>query len=95
MIDRVVWLSELTRSDVSRVGGKNTSIGEMIQYLTGSGIRVPEGFATTADAYWEFLDANGMRDRIAEHIDRLHEGADLGEVDQAIRKLFLEEQPAS
>lgn len=89
MADRVVWLSELTRFDVGRVGGKNASLGEMIQHLAASGIQVPEGFATTADAYWEFLRLNGLSEPIAGHIDRLHHGAELGDVGQAIRELFL------
>ncbi|MFI7644048.1 phosphoenolpyruvate synthase [Nonomuraea sp. NPDC049400] len=90
MTSRVVWLSRLSRSDVGLVGGKNASLGEMIQNLAESGIRVPEGFATTADAYWELVTANGLREKVTRHIARLHAGAELGEVGRAIRGLFLD-----
>ena len=50
----------LTRADIAIVGGKNASLGEMINALAPRGIRVPGGFATTATAYWHFLDANGL-----------------------------------
>jgi pyruvate, water dikinase len=85
----VVWLSELTSGDVGLVGGKNASLGEMIRNLAGAGIRVPDGFATTARAYWAFLDANGLRERIAEQIDRLHAGTELADVGREIREQFL------
>jgi pyruvate,water dikinase len=94
--DRYVrWLSDLTSGDVGVVGGKNASLGELIRNLAEDGIRVPEGFATSAYAYWQFLDRNDLRDRIAGEIDRLHGGAALAEVGASIRKLFLEgELPA-
>ena len=50
----------LGRSDVASVGGKNSSLGEMVRTLGKKGVRVPGGFATTADAYWRFLEANGF-----------------------------------
>jgi pyruvate,water dikinase len=56
------------------VGGKNASLGEMIGALQGAGIRVPGGFATTADAYREFLRAGGLDRRIAERIAGLKTG---------------------
>ena len=48
-------------NDIELVGGKNASLGEMITELSPLGIRIPDGFATTADAYWSFLDHNGLR----------------------------------
>ena len=51
----VAWFDELRMTDVSSVGGKNASLGEMISQLTQAGVRVPGGFATTADAYRDFL----------------------------------------
>ena len=48
--DNVIWFEQLGMDDVERVGGKNASLGEMIQHLTGAGVKVPGGFATTADA---------------------------------------------
>ncbi|TIP52422.1 MAG: hypothetical protein E5X56_34205, partial [Mesorhizobium sp.] len=53
-----VWFEEIGRGDVGRVGGKNASLGEMVQALAPRGIRVPPGFATTAEAYWDFMQAN-------------------------------------
>ena len=85
----VRWLEELTNDDVGQVGGKNASLGEMIQHLAGRGIQVPAGFATTAEAYRRFLHANDLDDPIAGHIDDLHRGTDLAEVGAAIRELFL------
>ena len=58
----VVWFEKLRRVDVARVGGKNSSLGEMIQTLQQEGVDVPPGFATTADAYWDYVDENGIRD---------------------------------
>jgi len=53
----VAWFEQLAASDVSRVGGKASSLGEMFRALTDRGVRVPNGFATTVDAYAAFLDA--------------------------------------
>jgi len=65
------WLKDLRMKDLPQVGGKNASLGEMIGELTGSGIRVPGGFATTADAFREFLRAGGLDERIAKRIGTL------------------------
>ena len=58
---RVAWLKDLRMADVEQVGGKNASLGEMISNLAAAGIRVPGGFATTAQAYREFLGELGPR----------------------------------
>jgi pyruvate,water dikinase len=71
---RVAWLKDLRMSDLPQVGGKNASLGEMIAALASAGIRVPGGFATTADAYREFLRAGGLDQRIATRIAGLKEG---------------------
>ncbi|MFW6034224.1 MAG: PEP/pyruvate-binding domain-containing protein, partial [bacterium] len=86
----VAWLEDLSSDDTGLVGGKNASLGEMISRLASEGVRVPGGFATTARAYWEFLDANDLRARISEQIDALHGGAELAEVGDAIRGMFLD-----
>lgn len=52
----MVWFSQLGMNDVESVGGKNASLGEMISHLADAGVSVPDGFATTADAYREFLE---------------------------------------
>jgi pyruvate,water dikinase len=61
----VVPFEELGMSEVARVGGKNASLGEMISSLAGAGVLVPGGFATTADAFWEFLRHEQLDQRIA------------------------------
>ncbi|MFB6706742.1 phosphoenolpyruvate synthase [Streptomyces sp. NPDC056333] len=88
---RVVPFAELGRQDVGRVGGKNASLGEMTAHLASAGVRVPPGFATTADAYRELLDGHGLRARIESQIGRLHEGALLDEVGAEIRSMILAE----
>ncbi|GAA2473615.1 phosphoenolpyruvate synthase [Terrabacter carboxydivorans] len=60
----IVWFADLGLHDVERVGGKNASLGEMVQHLSQAGVRVPDGFATTADAYRRFLAHQGLADRI-------------------------------
>ena len=55
MQEYVLWYQQLGMQDVNRVGGKNASLGEMISNLSGAGVEVPGGFATTADAYNQFL----------------------------------------
>ena len=62
----VIWFDELRMTDVSSVGGKNASLGEMISQLSHAGVRVPSGFATTADAYRDFLAQGGLARRIEE-----------------------------
>jgi pyruvate,water dikinase len=68
---RVAWLKDLRLKDLGEVGGKNASLGEMIGALAAAGIRVPGGFATTAAAFHEFLDSNGLKQRIAERLAAL------------------------
>lgn len=60
----VLPFSALTLADVPRVGGKNASLGEMVRTLVPRGVRVPDGFATTADAFRAFLSCDGLRERI-------------------------------
>ena len=64
MTEYVVTLDKLCMEDVGRVGGKNASLGEMLQNLAPLGVDVPSGFATTADAYREFLRHDGLQDQI-------------------------------
>src|SRR3989338_4828566 len=84
------WFEHLTAKDIPLVGGKNANLGEMISALKSEGIRVPDGFATTADAYWEFLRANHLEEKIKAELGRLKKNPKLlGEVGAGIRKLFL------
>jgi len=69
--DRVIKLDQLRISHVDQVGGKNASLGEMIHHLANAGVAVPGGFATTADAYREFLAEDGLADRIDAALDTL------------------------
>ena len=68
----VVLFEQLRMTDVDSVGGKNASLGEMISQLSGAGVRVPGGFATTADAFRDFLQASGLDKRIAERLTTLN-----------------------
>jgi len=70
-VDRVVWFDTIGMGDVARVGGKNASLGEMIGALAASGVNVPGGFATTADAFREFLSHNTLAERIAAALEDL------------------------
>ena len=67
----VVPFRQLRMTDVESVGGKNASLGEMLSQLEAAHIRVPDGFATTAEAFRDFLDAGKLRPRIAEALDAL------------------------
>ena len=64
-------LAEINSQDVSRVGGKNASLGEMISNLDNLGVRVPGGFATTSEAFHMFIAANGLTRKIAQQLDAL------------------------
>ncbi len=67
----VIPFEKLRMTDVEHVGGKNSSLGEMISQLADSGVRVPGGFATTAQAYRDFLAQSGLDDRINAALDAL------------------------
>lgn len=67
----VLWYEQLGMQDVERVGGKNASLGEMISNLSGAGVSVPGGFATTAFAFNEFLESSGLNGKIHHLLDNL------------------------
>jgi len=69
---RVIGLEKLGKHDVELVGGKNSSLGEMISHLSNAGVSVPGGFATTAAAYREFLDQSGLNARIQAELEQLN-----------------------
>src|SRR5690348_1870151 len=77
MADYVRWFRDITIADVAAVGGKNASLGEMYRELAPQGVRVPNGFAVTADGYRRFLETNQLEDRIRGALD----GLDLGNVE--------------
>ena len=64
MNENVVWLKDVGMSDVEKVGGKNASLGEMISGLDSQGVRVPGGFATTAEAFESFLEYSDLKNKI-------------------------------
>ncbi len=71
MSEYILWLDELGMGDLEKVGGKNASLGEMIANLSHLGVSVPGGFATTAEAYREFLDQSGLAARIKDTLANL------------------------
>ncbi|MGY6587213.1 MAG: phosphoenolpyruvate synthase [Wenzhouxiangella sp.] len=73
MTQYILWLDELGMGDLDKVGGKNSSLGEMIGNLSELGVKVPGGFATTADAFREFLDQSGLAKRIQDTLATLDE----------------------
>ena len=92
-MSNVVWFADLGLADLEQVGGKNASLGEMIGNLSSAGVRVPDGFATTAEAYRRFLGETGLADRIQAALDGLDtdDVRRLAEVGQQIRTAVLEQ----
>ncbi|HEY7872794.1 MAG TPA: phosphoenolpyruvate synthase [Rudaea sp.] len=72
MSDLILWLDELRLSDLGKVGGKNSSLGEMIGNLAKLGVSVPGGFATTADAFKQFIAQSGLAERIQKRLAALN-----------------------
>jgi pyruvate,water dikinase len=86
----IVWFEDLRRADVPRVGGKNASLGEMVANLGPRGIKVPPGFAITADAYRNFIAANGLTETISSMLGELADAkVTLTEAGHAIRRAIL------
>lgn len=71
MSTQVLWLQALGKEDIEKVGGKNASLGEMISQLAHAGVSVPGGFATTAEAFWQFLAHNNLREKIDAELKKL------------------------
>ncbi len=71
MKEYIVWFNQINLNDVSRVGGKNASLGEMISRFSSAGIHVPGGFATTAHAYRDHLVNSGLKERIEAALAQL------------------------
>lgn len=89
-ITYIRWLQDLSSDDVAIVGGKNASLGEMLSELKEQGVRIPDGFATTAEAYRAFIAHNDLDDRIRGLLDDFNSGdKDLNEVGEGIRRLFV------
>ncbi|MCF6808506.1 phosphoenolpyruvate synthase [Thiotrichales bacterium 19S9-12] len=71
-MDYILSFNQVTMKDLEQVGGKNASLGEMISHLSSLGVRVPNGFATTADAYRQFLAQDNLDQRIYDLLDQLN-----------------------
>ncbi len=94
----VRWFSQLGMADLEDVGGKNASLGEMISNLASAGVRVPDGFATTAQAYRDFIGQEGLATRIVELMSGLDtdDVLALARVGDQVRTAIIEQplQPA-
>ncbi len=90
----ILWFDEIGMADLAQVGGKNASLGEMVSNLADLGVRVPGGFATTADAYRGFLAVDGLDARIRAAVDAIDidDVAQLSQVGASVRA-WIEEQP--
>ncbi len=87
----VRFFDEISLKDLPVVGGKNASLGEMVQQLAPKGILIPNGFALTAQAYWHFVEANGMRQQLTDLMRGVGKGKDLKKLKnnaQKARELF-------
>ena len=82
---------EIGIQDIPQVGGKNASLGEMYNKLTSQGLKVPNGFATTSEAYWNFLDENSLRKPLQITLAQLdtENYYNLNEIGAKARKLIL------
>ncbi len=92
MYKHIRFFKDLTLPDVSQVGGKNSSLGEMQHFLAPKGINLPNGFATTADAYYYFLDKAGIRNEITKTLEGLNiqNINELREIGAKIRAIILQ-----
>ena len=93
-MSNILWFDEIGMNDLLQVGGKNASLGEMVSHLSGAGVRVPGGFATTADAFRGFLTHAGLDDRIRAAVEQLDtdDVAELARVGSSVRE-WIEQQP--
>lgn len=90
----ILWYDQVGMSDLPQVGGKNASLGEMVSHLTELGVRVPRGFATTADSYRRFLGHENLERRIVEAVSNVDvdDVAALSRAGKQIRD-WIESQP--
>jgi pyruvate,water dikinase len=97
------WFGDLTKDDVDSVGGRNASLGEMTTTLREAGVRVPDAFAATAQAYRSFLDHNDLESFLEEQGDALEKGerplaevgVDMDDVTALLEREGVEELSAS
>ena len=87
----IKYFTEIALTDLPEVGGKNASLGEMFQKLSGKGIAVPDGYALTADAYWKFIENNNFKDELTKSLSSLDTAnfSNLSSIGVACRELML------
>ncbi|MDX1638522.1 MAG: phosphoenolpyruvate synthase [Balneolaceae bacterium] len=86
----IAWFDEIGMDDIALVGGKNASLGEMRKKLVTLGVKVPDGFAVTAEAYRQFLESNEIAEAISKEIERFRdEKISLDEAGLKIRKMII------
>jgi pyruvate, water dikinase len=85
------WFEEIKIEDIPVVGGKNASLGEMYRELTSQGVKIPNGFGVTAEAYWYVLESAGMLDELKDAMSGPDETnlADLMKRGKGARDLIL------
>lgn len=85
------WFEEIAIEDIPLVGGKNASLGEMYRKLTSQGVKIPNGFATTTEAYWHLLESAGLLEKLKEALAGLDKSdvSDLAERGKRARSLIL------
>ncbi len=91
MAKYALFFNQIGINDVGKVGGKNASLGEMFSQLTPKGIRIPDGFATTSEAYWRYIDHNGFRQKLQTILNTLDTSgfSNLSEVGKACRTVMV------
>ena len=87
----ILWFSQISNTDVSLVGGKNASLGEMYSQLSKQGVSIPNGFAITAEAYKYFIAENNLQDKIKSNLNGLKKNnmQDLAKRAGVIRDLII------
>ncbi len=88
----ILWFNQIRIDDIPLVGGKNASLGEMYQELTAQGVKIPNGFATTSEAYWHLLEAAGILDSLKNTLAGLDKNSpvsELAEKGKKARELIL------
>jgi len=88
----ILWFKEITKNDTPLVGGKNASLGEMYSRLVKKGVNIPNGFALTSKAYWYYLKANKIDEKIKELFKKFNPKSikSLEETSKQARRIILE-----
>jgi pyruvate,water dikinase len=92
MAKNILWFNEIRMQDIEKVGGKNASLGEMISQLQTAGVQVPQGFATTAQAFFDFLQQDSLNKRIQSMVENVEVEniRELVKAGESIRQVIIE-----